>query len=100
MDNKVKPRISAVITDCLKCPHAKRYDSSEGSTGCVLVCRKMDQIIISDDFIHHVDKIKMSNFIPDWCPLDCYTRDNKIYGLKKEEEGPHDSCWGSPMVRG
>lgn len=100
MDNKVKPRISTVITDCLKCPHAKRYDSSEGSTGCVLVCRKKDQIIISDDFIHHVDKIKMSNFIPDWCPLDCYTGDNKIYGLKKEEEGPHDSCWGSPMVRG
>lgn len=23
MDNKVKPRISAVITDCLKCPHSK-----------------------------------------------------------------------------
>lgn len=97
MDNKVKPRISAVITDCLKCPHAKRYDSSVGSTGCVLVCKKKDQIIISDDFIHHVDEIKMSNFIPDWCPLDYYTGDNEIYGLK--EEKPRDSQWEVPLVR-
>lgn len=52
MDNKVKPRISAVITDCLKCPHSKRYDSSQGSTGSVLVCKEKEQIIISDDYIY------------------------------------------------
>lgn len=55
MDNKVKPRISAVITDCLKCPHSKRYDSSQGSTGSVLVCKEKDQIIISDDYIYHLN---------------------------------------------
>ena len=40
MDNKVKPRISAVITACLKCPHSQRYDASENSLGSVLICKK------------------------------------------------------------
>nr|DAI06752.1 MAG TPA: hypothetical protein [Bacteriophage sp.] len=97
MDNKVKPRISAVITDCLKCPHSKRYDSSQGSTGSVLVCKEKEQIIISDDYIYHTDKINMSNFIPDWCPLDCYTGENEIYGLK--EKNLRDSQCEVPMVR-
>lgn len=97
MDNKVKPRISAVITDCLKCPHSQRYDASENSLGSVLICKKKDQIIISDDYIYHTDKINMSNFIPDWCPLDCYTGENEIYGFK--EEKPRDSQWEAPLVR-
>lgn len=85
MDNKVKPRISAVITDCLKCPHSQRYDSSQGSTGSVLVCKEKEQIIISDDYINHSDNIKMSNFIPEWCPLDDYQGDNKTYDILDTE---------------
>lgn len=84
MDNKVKPRISAVITDCLRCPHSKRYDSSQGSTGSVLVCKEKEQIIITDDYINHSYNIKMSNFIPEWCPLDCTPERMKFTGLKKK----------------
>lgn len=85
MDNKVKPRISAVITDCLKCPHSQRYDASKNSLGSVLICKKKGQIIISDDYIYHTDKINMSNFIPDWCPLDDYQGDNKTYDILDTE---------------
>lgn len=40
MDNKVKPRISAVITDFLKCPHSQRYDASKNSLGRCLYAKK------------------------------------------------------------
>lgn len=99
MDNNVKPRISTVITDCLKCPHSKRYNSQEGSNGCVLVCKEKNQIIICDDYIYYTEKIEMTNFIPEWCPLDCYTGDNKIYGFGKEKKNPDNSLWEEPTIR-
>jgi hypothetical protein len=51
----------------------------------VLVCKEKEQIIITDDYIYRTDKINMSNFIPEWCPLDDYQGDNKTYDILDTE---------------
>lgn len=101
MNDESKPRIGVVISDCLKCKHCEQYSIVGKTFGFLLLCGKENEVVYRDDYARNLNEISKKEFIPEWCPLDCYSGDNEIYDIKKknDKKNPYMCNEQTPYVR-
>lgn len=93
MNDESKPRIGVVINDCLKCSHCEKFRNDEDRSGYLLLCGKENKVIYRDTYSRNLNDISKDDFIPEWCPLDCYNGDNEIYDIKKKNDNKNPHAW-------
>lgn len=101
MNNESKPRIGVVIKDCLECSHCEKFRNDSDRSGYLLLCDKANKVIYRDYCSRNLNEISKDEFIPEWCPLDCYSGENEIYGMNKKTDNMVASQWDNltPYVR-
>lgn len=97
MSNESKPRIGVVIKDCLKCSLCEKFRNDSDRSGYLLLCGKENKVIYRDTYSRNLNEISKDESIPKWCPLDCYTGENEIYGMNKKKDNTDTPPWHNSM---